>query len=71
LKEKIGLHDEQVEGFKHLYWWTSDDDSGIRHARRDNSEPTLDDARYMLVTCSAFANYVLRLSEQAGFLNVK
>jgi hypothetical protein len=40
-----------------LYGYTSDS-SGIRHALQD--EPNLDfvDAKFMLVACSAFVNYL-------------
>jgi len=68
LKKKINLHSAQVEGFQKLYSYTSDDESGIRHGMMDKDDLTADDARYMLVTCSAFANYLLRLAERAGIL---
>lgn len=66
LKKKLNLHPAQVEGFQKLYGFTSDDKSGIRHAMMDKDDLTSDDARFMLVTCSAFANYLLRLAERAG-----
>lgn len=68
LQEKISLHPAQVEGFKKLYGYTSDDKSGIRHGMMDKDNLTVDDARYMLVSCSAFSNYLLRLAEKAGIL---
>ncbi len=70
LKEEINLHPAQVEGFKKLYGYTSDDESGIRHGMMDKDDLTVDDARYMLVICSAFANYLLRLAERAGILKL-
>jgi len=69
LKTKIDLHPSQIEAFKKLYGYTSDDDSGIRHAMMDKSNLTPDDARYMLVVCSAFVHYILRLSEKSGLLD--
>ena len=68
LNDKLGLHPAQVKGWSALYGWTSDDKGGIRHGRTDKDDLTADDARYMLVTCSAFANYLLRLAERAGIL---
>lgn len=65
LKNKLDLHPSQVEGFSKLYGYTNDDESGIRHGMMDKDDLTADDARYMLVTCSAFANYLLRLAERA------
>ena len=66
LQKKLNLHPAQVEGFKKLYGYTSDDEAGIRHGMMDKDDLTSDDARYMLVSCSAFANYLLRLAERAG-----
>ena len=48
LKDRLGLHPSQVEGFKKLYGWTCDDDAGIRHGTMDKDDITPDDARYML-----------------------
>lgn len=41
-----------------LYGYTSDA-NGIRHALLEKSDLSLADARYMLVVCSAFVNYVI------------
>lgn len=61
----IKIHGAQKKAFEALYGWTSDD-NGIRHALME--EPTLDagDARYMLVTCSAFVNFLIEKSNKAG-----
>jgi AbiJ N-terminal domain 4 len=68
--EKIGpqlnLHPSLVSGYKSLYGYTSDAD-GIRHGMKDDRVPDLEDARYFLVACSAFANYLI---EKARKLNV-
>jgi len=57
--EKNGvLHTALKKGFSSLYGWTNDSD-GIRHAIMDEPNLTEADARYMLVSCSAFANYLL------------
>ena len=65
LKGKISIHGGLEAGFKNLYGYTSDGD-GIRHALMD--EPNLDqeDAVYMLVSCSAFVNYLIRKADKAG-----
>ena len=56
--EKNGqLHPALKEGFKKLYGYTSDED-GIRHAMLDEPNLTAADARYFLVSCSAFVNYL-------------
>ncbi len=55
---QLNLHPSLVAGFKSLYGYTSDD-QGIRHALKDDRTPELEDARYFLVTCSAFTNYLI------------
>jgi len=65
LAEKVELHSALKEGFKKIYGYTSDAD-GIRHAITEKSNVTLDDAKFMLVSCSAFVNYVIAKSEEAG-----
>jgi hypothetical protein len=57
LNKGKGLHDKLAEGFKHLYWYTSDS-AGIRHAMSDAATVDVDDARYFVVSCSAFINYL-------------
>jgi hypothetical protein len=65
LEGKIALHGALKEGFKKLDGYTSDD-QGIRHALMD--EPNLDseDAMFMLVSCSAFVNYLVAKASKAG-----
>jgi hypothetical protein len=56
--EKNGaLHASLKEGFLRLYGYTSDKD-GIRHAMLEEPDLTQADARYFLVACSAFVNYL-------------
>lgn len=57
----VVIHESLVEGFKKLYGYTCDA-KGIRHSGNTNGEPaTFEEAKYMLVTCSAFVNYVTAL----------
>ncbi len=57
-EKRVKLHPALAEAFKKLYGYTSDAE-GIRHPLLD--EPTLsyEDAKFMLVSCSAFVNYVI------------
>lgn len=42
-----------------LYVYTNDEKTGIRHALMDDAEaPEYDEAKFMLVACSAFINYI-------------
>lgn len=46
-------------GIEKLYVYTNDSKTGIRHALMDDAEvPTFDEAKFMLVTCCAFVNYL-------------
>lgn len=45
--------------FDKLYGYTNDKTTGIRHALIEDSEtPGYDEAKFMLVTCSSFINYI-------------
>lgn len=59
------LHPSLERAFGHLYGYTSDE-SGVRHALMDEGHLELEDARYMLVTCSAFVNYLVVKADKAG-----
>lgn len=45
-------------GFEKLYAYTNDK-NGIRHALMDEQNVDLEDARFFLVSCSAFTNYLI------------
>ncbi|MCY0967445.1 AbiJ-NTD4 domain-containing protein [Parathalassolituus penaei] len=60
--ERTGrLHKALKNAFSSLYGYTSDAD-GIRHALMEDSSLTKADARFMLVSCSAFTNYLVELT---------
>lgn len=45
--------------FTKLYVYTNDESTGIRHALMDDSEfPGFDEAKFMVVSCCAFINYI-------------
>ncbi|VAX31463.1 hypothetical protein MNBD_NITROSPINAE05-986, partial [hydrothermal vent metagenome] len=44
--------------FSSLYGYTSDE-GGIRHALMESENVDFNDAKFMLVVCSAFINFVL------------
>ena len=56
---ELDLPRAMEEGFKKLYGWTSGK-GGIRHPMMEAEEITLAEAKYMLVTCSAFVNFVIQ-----------
>lgn len=65
IKEKIGLHTALEQGFSKLYGYTSDSD-GIRHSLSEESSLDLENAIYMLTSCSAFINYLIIKSDKSG-----
>lgn len=57
LEDEIGLHPALRASFSSLYGYTSDED-GIRHAILQSNSIAFEDAKFFLVVCSAFVNYV-------------
>ena len=64
-KKQIDLPQSLRDALNKIYGYASSA-QGIRHALSD--EPTLsaDDARFMLVSCSAFINYMIVKASDAG-----
>lgn len=62
LEKKQGkLHPQLKAAFDNLYSYVNEKKSGIRHELMDESGsyvPTFHEAKFMLVTCSAFINYL-------------
>lgn len=61
----VAVHGALTSAFKSLYGYTSDSD-GIRHALLDEDSLDHEDAKYMVVTCSAFVNYLIEKARKAG-----
>jgi hypothetical protein len=59
------LHPSLKEAFQKLYGYTSDA-QGIRHALMEQSTLDFEDAKFMLVSCSAFVNYLIVKAQKAG-----
>ncbi len=56
--EKDGkLHAALKDGFSKIYGYTNDE-HGIRHAMLDVPDLTQDDAKYFLLSCTSFVNYL-------------
>lgn len=70
--ESKGLYiNEQLkEGFDKIYAYTNNKENGIRHAIVDSPrEPDFDEAKYMLISCSTFINYLIGKSNKIGILS--
>jgi hypothetical protein len=67
VKEKIGLHPALENSFSDLYGYTSSAD-GIRHALLEETNLNFDDAKFFLVSCSAFINYLISKCNLLGIV---
>lgn len=65
VQRRVNLHSALEKGFLCIYGYTSDE-GGIRHAILDETNVDFEDAKYMLVACSAFVNYLIVKAEKAG-----
>jgi hypothetical protein len=60
LEKQKKLHPALKEGFSKLYGYTSDE-QGIRHAMLDEPAITAADAKFFLLSCTSFVNYLKSL----------
>ena len=65
LEKRIKLHGALKSAFNSLYGYTSGA-KGIRHALLEEANLTFDEAKFMLVSCSAFINYLKGTASGAG-----
>lgn len=65
LRTIIPIHGALEQGFIKLYGWTSDSD-GIRHAMMEDDNLDQEDALFMLISCSAFTNYLIAKATKLG-----
>ena len=65
IEKKVPFHKSFKSALLKLYGYVSDAD-GIRHALLEQSNLSSEDARFMLVICSAFVNYLLEKASKAG-----
>lgn len=70
LTKKLDVHPAFREGLSKLYGWTSDA-GGIRHGKTGKDpEPSLAEARFMLVLASAFFNFLVSIYVPADAGNI-
>lgn len=65
VKGKIPMHPALEQAFGKLYGYTSDE-AGIRHSLLEEPNINFEDAKFMLVSCSAFTNYLKLKASKAG-----
>ncbi len=65
ITDKVELHSALQQAFNKLYGYTSDAD-GIRHSLMEETSLDFEDAKFMLVSCAAFINYLKLKASKAG-----
>ncbi len=58
LEKQEKINPRLKKGFEQLYAYTNNKDDGIRHALSDKSNVDADDAKYFLLSCTSFINYL-------------
>lgn len=69
LSKKVEIHPALRAGFTKLYGYTSDAD-GIRHAILEEQNIGITEAQYMVISCSAFVNFLIVKAQEAGLVHV-
>jgi hypothetical protein len=67
LAEKTDIHPALRDGLLKLYGYSSNE-NGIRHAILEESKIGFDEAKFMLVACSAAAHFLIGKADKSGLL---
>jgi AbiJ N-terminal domain 4 len=67
LSAKTPIHGALKAALKQLYGYTSDSD-GIRHAIMEEATVDFEDAKFMLVACSAFVTFLIGKASKVGLV---
>lgn len=70
LAKVSNIHGALKSGFLKLYGYSSDE-GGIRHAILEEPNVGFAEAKYMIISCSAFVNYLVAKADEAGLLKGK
>jgi len=65
LQPRLHIHGALKAALSSLYGYTSDE-GGIRHAMLEEPKLSATEAKFMLVACSAFINYLISKAAEAG-----
>lgn len=65
IKKDSVIHPSLLDAFSKIYGYTNDE-SGIRHALMDLPNLNQDDAKYFLLTCTSFVNYLKATYSRKG-----
>jgi hypothetical protein len=67
LSSQAPIHGALKTALKQLYGYTSDSD-GVRHAIMEEANVDFEDAKFMLVACSAFVTFLIGKASKVGLL---
>lgn len=67
LEAKVKFHGAFKSGLLSLYGYTSDE-HGIRHAILEEPNVGFDEAKFMLVSCSALVNFLISKANKYGLI---
>jgi hypothetical protein len=67
LPTDMEIHPALIDGIKKIYGYTSDQ-SGIRHGFLQSEKSDFEDAKFMLVMCSALINYLIGKGQKGGLI---
>jgi AbiJ N-terminal domain 4 len=67
LSKHVEIHPSFKEALKKLYGYTNDE-GGIRHAILKEKDIGFDEAKFMIVACSAFVNFLISKTDKAKLL---
>jgi hypothetical protein len=63
----LKINSQFKEGLNKFYNYTNDSTTGIRHEIVDSpNPPDFETAKFMLLSCSAFINYIIPIAQKAG-----
>ena len=67
LAQHVHIHEALRGGLLKLYGYASDE-GGVRHAALEDSKVGFDEAKFMIVFCSAASHLLIAKAEAAGLL---
>lgn len=67
LTQRAYLHEALRDGLVKLYGYASDED-GVRHGALEDSKVGFDEAKFMVVLCSAASHLLIGKAEAAGLV---
>lgn len=67
MSAKTNIHPAMEAAFRNPYGYSSDE-GGIRHSLLEDSKVGFAEAKFMVVSCSAFANFLITKADEAGLL---